>query len=572
MDESEKIENLLALSLSSTKEELNKSPLLSAGVTMSEGEEKVWEVIVKYNGNISGLQSERVRVEELIEGYAIITLPESYIERLAALDEIEYIEKPKLLYPGDFRGNLASCIVPVRNNSPYLTGEGVLIAVIDSGIDYYNEVFRLEDGKTRIAYLYDQSLNREFDSEEINQALLAGSRQEALRIVPSRDVTGHGTAVASIAAGKSYESAEQNVQGVATKSRLLIVKMDTKGQGSFPMTTNLMRAFTYVIKKAVEMGMPVAINLSFGNTYGSHNGTSLVERFIDNVSEIGRCVICIGSGNEGASSGHASGQLYENGESETVEFAIGEYETNFNLQLWKSFADQFAITIVHPSGEERRIELTREGTYRYAFEDEEILVYIGFPKPYLVLEEIYFNFISRESYLSSGIWKCILIPVKIVSGEYNIYMPSQTVRNLNTRFFIPSVNRTLTIPSTARRVITVGAYDTTYQSYAAFSGRGYVNEAERVLGLTKPDLVAPGVGILAATEYGTDRFNGTSFATPFVTGAAALLMEWGIVRGNDPYMYGEKVKGYLIRGAVPLPGFEVYPNQEIGAYGNIVSS
>lgn len=133
MDESEKIENLLALSLSSTKEELNKSPLLSAGVTMSEGEETVWEVIVKYNGNISGLQSERVQVEELIAGYAIITLPESYIERLVALDEIEYIEKPKLLYPGDFRGNLASCIVPVTNNSPYLTGEGVLIAVIDSG-------------------------------------------------------------------------------------------------------------------------------------------------------------------------------------------------------------------------------------------------------------------------------------------------------------------------------------------------------------------------------------------------------------------------------------------------------
>lgn len=133
MAESEKIENLLALSLSSTEEELNKSPLLSAGVTMRDGEEKVWEVIVKYNGNISGLQSENIKVEELIAGYAIITLPESYIERLAGLEEIEYIEKPKLLYPGDFRGNLASCIVPVTNNAPYLSGEGVLIAVIDSG-------------------------------------------------------------------------------------------------------------------------------------------------------------------------------------------------------------------------------------------------------------------------------------------------------------------------------------------------------------------------------------------------------------------------------------------------------
>ncbi|MBR1692519.1 MAG: S8 family serine peptidase, partial [Lachnospiraceae bacterium] len=102
--------------------------------------------------------------------------------------------------------------------------------------------------------------------------------------------------------------------------------------------------------------------------------------------------------------------------------------------------------------------------------------------------------------MTRGIWQIVLTPVRIVSGEYNLYMPSQTVRSLNTHFFVPTVERTLTIPSTATKVITVGAYDAVYNSYAPFSGRGYVNQTDRVLGLTKPDLVAPGVGITAVSE------------------------------------------------------------------------
>lgn len=564
MAQSEKIENLLSLSLSATPNELAKSPLLSAGIVDKERTDPVWEVIVKYNGSLTGLDNEKVKVEELIAGYAIITLPESYMEALADIEQIEYIEKPKLLYPGDFEGNLNSCIVEVTRNEPYLTGKNVLVGIIDSGIDYYNDAFRLSDGTTRIAYLYDQSLGREFSADQINEALRKENREEARKIVPSMDVTGHGTAVASIAAGKANQAAGRSADGVATESRMLIVKLDTKGQGSFPMTTNLMRAFTYVIKKAVEMGMPIAVNLSFGNTYGSHNGTSLVERFLDNVSEIGRSVICVGSGNEGAASGHASGKLIQGGNADAVEFAIGEFETNFNLQIWKSYADQFEIKLVHPSGEEIYIEDRLDGTNRYVIGEEEILVYVGFPKPYVTLEEIYLNFIPRDTYITSGVWQLVLTPRKVTSGDFNIYMPSQTVRNLNTRFFVPTVTRTLTIPSTAWRVITVGAYDAAYLSYADFSGRGYVNEADRVLGLTKPDLVAPGVNILAVTEFGIGRFSGTSFATPFVTGAAALLMEWGIVQGNDPYLYGEKVKAYLIKGAKKLPGFDSWPNPVVG--------
>ena len=563
MAESEKLENLLSLSLNASQEELEKSPQLASGIVEKTDGENIWEVIVKYNGSIAGLANEKIKVEELIAGYGIITLPESYIPLLTQIEQIEYVEKPKQLYPSDFRGNTASCTIQVQGNAPFLTGRGVLTAIIDSGIDYYNDSFRNADGTTRIAYLYDQSNGEEYGEEAINQALAAGSRQEAYKIVPSRDITGHGTAVASIAAGKDYKNTNKNADGVAVESRLLVVKLDTGGQQSFPMTTNLLRAFNYVVNKAREMGMPVAINLSFGNTYGSHNGTSLVERFIDNVSEIGKTSVCVGSGNEGATSGHTSGKVIRE---EIVELAIGNFESTLSMQLFKSYADQFGIQLVSPSGERIFIDTVEEGTKRYRINQEDVLVYVGFPKPYTVLEEIYLELFPRQEYLTTGVWQLILTPVKIVSGEYNLYLPSQTVRSLDTRFFLPTPERTLTIPSTSRRVITVGAYDAVYESYAAFSGRGYVNEDARVLGLTKPDLVAPGVEILAVTESGTQRFTGTSFATPFVTGSAALLMEWGIVRENDPYLYGEKVKAYLIRGAKPLPGFDTYPNPVVG-YG-----
>lgn len=572
-NQSEKVENLLNLSLSATKAELEKSPILRDGIIEREAE-PIWEVIVKYHGDISGLNSDQIQVEELIAGYGIITLPESFIEPLAAMEEIEFVEKPKSIYPSDYEGNIASCITPVTVGAPNLTGRGVLIGVIDSGIDIYNSSFRNSDGSTRILYLFDQSLGREFTAEEINQALNAPTRQEGNEIVPSRDITGHGTAVASIAAGKVYpdaagKAADENdilIQGVATESQLIIVKLNTKGQNSFPMTTNLMRAFHYVVMKAMSLKRPIAINLSFGNTYGSHDGTSLVERFLDNVSEIGRTVICVGSGNEGAASGHVSGRFRGNTENQVIEFSIGEYERSFNLQIWKNYVDDFSIELTAPSLESIIINLNETGTQRRRLSETELLLFIGVPKPYGVNQEIFLDFLPRDSYIPNGIWRLTFLPRKIVVGEYKLYMPSSTVRGSATRFLTPSTLRTLTIPSTAGKIITVGAYDARYRAYADFSGRGYVEQAAGLIGSTKPDLVAPGVGILAASPNGTKAVTGTSFATPFVTGGAALLMEWGIVLGNDPYLYGEKMKAVLRRGASPLFENISYPNERVG-YG-----
>jgi subtilisin family serine protease len=310
------------------------------------------------------------------------------------------------------------------------------------------------------------------------------------------------------------------------------------------------------------------INLSLGNTYGPHNGSALLERFLDNASEIGRTVICIGSGNEGDSGGHVFGNVTDRS---VVEWTIGEYERNLSLQIWKNYSDEYEILLRSPGNREERISGRIEsGKYEVIMERTRVLVYVGEPTPYSADQEIYFEFLPVEgvNYLNSGIWQVQFNPIKVVTGEYTMYLPPREARNSTTSFLRPTPEATFTIPSTASKAITVGAYDSTFQSYADFSGRGYGEEdviTRFAKEYGKPDLVAPGVKILAPSIYGgLGAFTGTSFAAPIVSGAAALLMEWGIVRGNDPYLYGEKVKAYLIKGAKPLPGFTFYPNAKVG--------
>ena len=575
----QKLENLLNLSLSVSEIEREKSSQLSGGFLPDS---RKWELIVKYNGDLSRLQNELIQVEELIAGYAIVTLPEELIDAFAALDEVEYVEKPKRLYFATLQGKRASCIPEVTMREPFLTGKGVLVAVIDSGIDYQNPEFRTREGETRIQYLWDQTLipsetigfppagfseGVEFDKAKIDAALRSNMPET---MVPSFDTSKHGTSVAAIAAAGG-NLMDGRFEGVAPESEMIVVKLGSPLPDSFPRTTQLMRALTYVVKKAVEIGRPVAINLSFGNTYGSHDGTSLLERFLDNVSEIGRTVICVGSGNEGAAGGHVSGSFSYAEQQVRVELNVGNYQPSFGVQLWKEYVDRLSVVLISPSGIREEIDTIRTGTQEIAVEQTRILLYIGEPSPYSVNQEIYFDFLPQQTYINPGIWTFELTPVRVVSGNYDFYLPSSVALNADTRFFTPTPDKTLTIPSTASKVITVGAYDAFYEAYADFSGRGYPLQSiagESVIqGSIKPDIAAPGVAINTIAPGGIPvQVSGTSFATPFVTGSAALLMEWGIVRGNDPFLYGEKVKAYLRRGARPLRGEVNYPNARSG-YG-----
>ena len=576
---SQKLENLLNLALAVEESERMESMQLNVGFLKDS---RRWELIVKYNGDIGRFRSDLIQIEELIAGYAIVTLPESLIQTFTELNEVEYVEKPKRLYFATLQGRRASCIPQVAIREPFLTGKNVLIAVIDSGIDYSSQEFIDRTG-SRIRYLWDQtlipsenigsppdgySIGVEFSQEKINEALQSPYPES---LVPSFDTSGHGTAVAAIAAAGG-NLLDGRLQGAAPESELIVVKLGSPVPDSFPRTTELMRALTYVIQKAVELERPIAVNLSFGNTYGAHDGTSILERFIDNVSEIGRTVICVGSGNEGAAGGHVSGQLRQ-GESAIgrAELNVGNYQPSVNVQLWKEYVDRFRVVLISPSGIRTEIDTLRTGMQTLVAEQTKILLYIGEPAPYSVNQEIYFDFLPMGSYINAGIWTFEIIPVVSVSGNYDFYLPSSTVLNADTRFFTPSPDKTLTIPSTSAKVITVGAYDAAYEAYADFSGRGYPLQSiagERVnQGTIKPDIAAPGVAVNTIAPGGTVvQVSGTSFATPFATGSAALLMEWGIVKGNDPYLYGEKVKAYFRRGARPVRGESIYPNARVG-YG-----
>lgn len=584
----QKLENILNLALETPEEEREQTESLNVGYS---AETRSWELIVKYHGSLDRLREQNIVVEELIAGYAILTVPEALVDMVSDTPEIEYVEKPKRFYYGQTFPAGTSCFPPVTMRTPFLNGRGVLLAVLDSGITWDLEVFRKADGSTRIRYLWDQtvseetasmrygkmpdefSLGTEYTAEEINAALQLPAL-DRYRLIPSRDLSGHGTAVAGIAAGKS---ADGFYTGAAPEAELIVVKLglpENSGgvEEGFPRTTEILRGVTYALRKARQLNMPLVINLSFGNSYGSHDGSSLLERFLDNASEIGKTVICVGSGNEGAARGHFAGNIARDSR---VELAVGNYERSLNIQLWKNYTDVFRIRLQSPGGEEAELTTNIQGgKYTLRLEQTRILVYLGEPLPYAVAQEIYLEMIPvTGSYINAGIWTIRLEPVMTVTGQYYLYLPAGNGRGDSTGFYRSTPQVTLTVPSTAAKVITVGAYDPVYDTYADFSGRGYADSTRTIgvaaAGLTKPDLVAPGVNILAPDVYGSFLpVTGTSFATPIVGGAAALLMEWGIVRGNDPFLYGEKVKAYLRKGARPLRGEREYPNDRVG-YGKL---
>lgn len=548
----QKLENLLNISLQATKEEREKSEELGIGY---DPEQNTWELIVRYTGSLDGLRIRypQIRIRELLNQYAVLIVPETLVDAVSQETVIEYVEKPKQLYFELQAGKAASCINAVQQgmNNPFgLFGKGTIVAVIDTGIRAESMEFRNADGSTRILNIWDQTTGTEYDRSQIDEALQNETKDTAG--IPGADVLGHGTQVAAIACGSS---------GVAAQADILVVKLGLAAKNGFPRTTQLMEALDYVVRKAIDYGKPLAVNISFGNNYGDHTGSSLLENFINDIADSWKCSICIGSGNEGLGAVHTGGTLTEDME-ETVELAVSSYETGLSIQIWKDYWDDIAVEIIAPSGRNlgRIQENSRVSRIRY--EDMELLTYFGEPSPFRIRQEIYIDMIPQTVYIQSGLWKLRLIPRSIRNGRYDMWLPTQGALNFGTGFTSPDSASTFTIPSAAAKAVTVGAYDAGTGSAASFSGRGYIVEIGGSL-MVKPELAAPGVNVLVPSVSGMARVSGTSYATPFVTGSAALLMEWGIVRGNDAFLYGEKLKAYLIKGAEPLAGAAV-PDTQTG--------
>lgn len=602
----QKIENLLNVSLDATREELESSESLSTGFNWRDN---TWEIIVRYTGNLENIKANyNVYVRELLFNYAIIVTDKATIELISQEPQIVYVEKPKSLYFQLERAKSAACASNVRVGQPgaygyknisrninesisentsgnigsgqtghgiggiadngiqYLSGKGVITAIIDTGIDIYSSEFRNADGSTRILDIYDQTLQREYSAADID-AFIGKDRnvytgrdisQEENEEIPAFDNIQHGTNVAVIACGKS---------GVAYESDIIVVKMGYSYNNQFPRTTSLMDAIDYIIRKAMEYNRPVAINISYGMNYGDHNGNTLLESYINAAASGYKCSICIGSGNEADKAVHYGGTI-KNAQTDTVEIAVGEYQSSIDIQIWKYYWDDIRVTLISPDGTERVI-VTHGKISRYTLGGTNVISLSGEPSPYNLYQEIYINLQPQGSYITSGIWKIQLYGENVRQGTYNIWLPASVSLNRATGVIRPVAYDTITIPATAGGCISVGAYNSYTGAYAAFSGRGSALTDVLTAGI-KPDILAPGVDISIRmdTRQGVvyTSVTGTSYATPFVTGAAALLMQWGIVMGNDRFMYGEKLKAYLRSGARQLDGVTQTPNPVTG-YG-----
>ena len=550
------IETNLGLLKGLPKEVLSKLNISSA--YLSGETEKEIEVVIISGDNVDNISQtvDNLGGKYLNLGYnfGIVTIPVDKIIDLALVPTIQYIEFPKNLYTTDFESNRASCITQISKVNG-LNGKGTIVGFLDTGIDYTHPAFINADGTTRIEYIYDLSLGGAvYSKAQINEAL---NTENPYDIVPSRDDVGHGTHVAGIAcAGGNISS---KYYGVAPESSIIMVKV---ARGLFTLSTEIMKGIKFLIDKSKELNMPLAINISLSTNDGAHNGSSLLEQYISTVSTLERVTIVIAAGNEGEAAHHVGGNLEGINE---IFFNVSSDESTVVLNLYKSLLPSVSIELISPSGGSTGEIAVKEGFQEGAIGNSRYSIYLTGPKPFDVSGEIGIIIRGINEYITPGQWKISLRKLNNYDGTFDMWLPISEGLNINTKFVNPVVYNTLGIPATVRNVISVGSYNYLVDTISPFTGRGQIFEGQYI----KPDIVAPGEGIYSAIPNRSfDKKTGTSMATPQVTGSAALMMQWGIVNRNDPYLYGERLKYFLMLGSKKGRRDISYPDPSWG-YGEL---
>ena len=511
-----------------------------------------------------------------------------------------YYSVPKLYGLMDTTSFDASGITATLNQ-PLLNvrGQGVLIGFLDTGIDYLREDFKASGGRTRIAAVWDQtiqSVNYEEDTgeaagteqydreqvqgmvqygtvytrEDINAALAAEREgQNPYDIVPSRDENGHGTFLAGVAAA----SETADYIGAAPEAEILMVKLKPakKYLRDFYLLperveayseTDMMMGVRFLQQYAIREKKPLVICVGLGTASGSRTGALPFADLLNTLARQANTVVVTCTGNEANNRTHTSGLAVSDTEPSEIEITVGADERGFVMEIWAESLDILSVAITSPSGERiSRIpaRIDTGGVYNFLLERSQVAVNYRVVESASGYEVIFMRFINP----AQGIWKIHVYSLTNIVGRYNAWLPLKQFLSGDTYFLNSNPSTTLTEPGAAERVISVGAYNhITDASYAA-SGRGYT-----ATGLVKPDFVAPGVdvyGVRAGGGYTTRT--GTSVAAAHAAGAAALLLTWGVTDGNLPYMGTNEVKSVLIRGA-KRENNTVYPNNIYG-YGKM---
>lgn len=492
-------------------------------------------------------------LEDLGYGFGIVTVKASDIRKISQLEGVQYIELPKVLFTSDFDSNKACC-VPSAWDRYGVSGEGVLVGFIDTGIDFTHPAFKDEAGNTRIDFIYDLGEEKKvYTKAQIDEALKSPNPYSVVNV---RDPLGHGTHVAGIACGGG-PIPKQNY-GVAFKSSIAMVKTTREGFLNFALSTQIMRGIKFLVDKSNELNKPLAINISLSTNDGAHNGTSLLEQYIETICRLERVAIVVASGNEGEAAHHVGGELNE---LNIIPISVSDSEPALALQLYKPLLVELSIEIINPLGQRSGEIVISEGYRELNIGIDKCIIYNTGPKPFDINGEISISLLPTSDFLSAGEWKINLKVLNNYRGIYDMWLPISETLNPKTRFLQPSVYNTLGIPATVQSVISVGSYNYMTNTFSAFSGRGKLYKTS----FTKPDVVAPGEDILSAVPGGNfDTKTGTSMAAPHVTGICALLLEWGIVKGKDPFLYGDRLKYYLSKGAKRSRTEITYPDPSWG--------
>lgn len=541
--------------------------------------------LIEYRGNFKE-QIDQVSYacgDIITDTIGVVSIPTDNLERLLReVPSIVFIDFRRKFVLQDISPSSVDNINAIKIN-PYLdlSGRGVLVGMVDTGIDYLNEEFIREDDTSRIISLWDQTIQdttdqsvhigRTFTNEQINSAIQAKrNNQDPYTIVPSKDDVGHGTQMAGIIGGRG---ATQEFQGVASGCDFVIVKLlesiyftkqlEANGVPYTPIynTSEILPAIEYLKNFAIAANKPMVIYLGVGTTEGSHDGNTLIERYVTYIGSYRGIVPVMGVGNEGATEGHASGNISQVGGIASVELRIPKAIRYFSFGIMVVKPNRMSLNVISPNGEESNFIKARANRIEnidFVFLRTKMTIRYYVPEQYTGHEVITISFDS----IKPGIWTFRLRGDYITDGRYNIWLPPQKTLPEGTRFLQSDPFVTLTIPSTARNVATV-AYFGNDNALVASSGKGFgIND-----NISNPDIATIGVDILTTkVAGGVTTVSGSSAAAAIVAGACALLLQWGIVNGNDRTMFSQKVIAYLIHGADRSNPIYRYPSRDIG-YG-----